>query len=193
MFANKVKNISRTTANVVDGKLILSFPDAITPIVWQIDLHDAKSSAFEVVEEDGQFKMISKKQGAQKKEVIAPFATKESAVEALMVTSDALARAHGHIHNAQPSNNNNGAASPATQPHNVIYSHAAPQAKKGGKGWIFALVSLVLIIGLFTMANTMQPRSPSSVQNASGTDDFGQNASSRAGVPVSADDFLRAR
>lgn len=183
------KKESYASANVVDGKLILSFPEALTPIVWQIDLNDAKSSAFEVVEENSEFKLTSKKQGAQKKETIAPFATKDKAVEALMATSNALANAHGQMqaHAPQASNANNVNA-PVT--YAVPYSHK----KSSGAKWIFTLIAIILIAGLFMMANSMQPRSPSSIGGANANNQAsGSNAASSAGVPVSADDFLRSR
>jgi hypothetical protein len=183
----RTKKDSTAHASVVDGKLILSLPEALTPIVWQIDLGDAKSSAFEVIEESGQYKLISKKQGAQKKETIAPFADKNKAVEALMATSHALAHAHGHIHNNPPAN--------VSTPGPAAYTHISTETSKSGGGkWIFAVASIVLIIGLFYMANTMQPRSPSSMVNASANNNnTAPNSASQAGVPVSADDFLRSR
>lgn len=184
MFACKQKPV-QTNAHVVDGKLILSFPEALTPIVWQIDLSDAKSSSFEVIEEDGQFKLVTKKQGAQKKETIAPFADKETAVQALMATSHALANAHGQIQGGAVANNN---ASVQAAP----ITYAAPmqvQQKSGAGKWIFAIVSVVLIIGLFSMVNSMQPRSPSSMETGAAA----SNAASQSGVAVSADEFLRSR
>ena len=42
------KTNKRASAKVVDGKLILSLPDALTPVVWQMDLAHAKASALEV-------------------------------------------------------------------------------------------------------------------------------------------------
>lgn len=183
------KKETYASANVVDGKLILSFPEALTPIVWQIDLNDAKSSAFEVIEDNAQYKLTSKKQGAQKKETIAPFATKDKAIEALMATSHALAHAHGQINQStkQASNANNASAP-------VTYALPYEQKKSGGTKWIFTIIAVVLIAGLFMMANSMQPRSPSSVGGVSSQNEASRtNASSSAGVPVSADDFLRSR
>lgn len=187
MFANK-RNEIQTNAHVVDGKLILSFPEAITPIVWQIDLSDAKSSSFEVVEEGGRFSLVTKKSGAQKKETIAPFADRDTAVKALMATSYALSNAHGQIQGSGVIANTNMAAHPAP----MTYAAPPAQAKGGAGKWIFAIASVVLIIGLFSMLNTMQPRSPSSMGGASNTAS-GQGAEPQSGVPVSADDFLRTR
>ena len=39
---------NKTSAKVVEGKLILSCPGAEIPVVWQMDLNEAKACAFEV-------------------------------------------------------------------------------------------------------------------------------------------------
>ena len=41
-----------TSASVVDGKLILSFPHAQTPVLWQMDLTQAKASSLEVTKSE---------------------------------------------------------------------------------------------------------------------------------------------
>ena len=37
-----------TTADIVDGILILSMPNAITPSVWQYDIASAKETTFQI-------------------------------------------------------------------------------------------------------------------------------------------------
>ncbi len=39
-----------STAKVVDGSLVLSLPDAVTPVVMRLSLEEAKSAAFTVLE-----------------------------------------------------------------------------------------------------------------------------------------------
>ena len=55
MKAGKLKQDNTQTtqsiANVVDGKLILSLPEAATPVIWQMDLEQAQSCALEVKED----------------------------------------------------------------------------------------------------------------------------------------------
>lgn len=182
-------------ATVVDGKLILSFPEAITPIVWQIDLAEAKSSSFEVVQEDGAYALVTKRQGAQKRDVIAPFTSREDAVTALMATSEALASGHGH-------NNISGAASAPI--HTIVSPAYAPMAPVGAKRggimkWIMAILILAVLLGLMTAMASMRPRAPGSVSNAAALGGSASAASGAqdpggsAGVPVSADDFLKSR
>lgn len=190
----KYKKYDDANASVVDGKLILSFPEALTPIVWQMDLSDAKSSSFEVTNDGDNFALVTKKQGAQKKESIAPFPTKEQAIAALMATSSALKNGHGHIH---PS----GAAQPTQAAPQQIYHMSSQTAQsKGGAGkWIVAILCFLIIGFLFMMIMNMQPRMVGSSGNGTNTiESAGSTASpaspsNSAGVPVSADEFLRSR
>lgn len=181
MLGNKLK----TTAKVVDGKLILSLPNAITPIVWQMDLTEAKSSAFEVVtgQEAAPFSLASKQLTASKAEAIASFEKKQDAVNALMATSKALENASGHIRpNEQQNANVNQSAS----------VFAVSQKKNGAGKWLFMLVFLVLIGGLISTMVALQPRN--AMNTGSGTQSLsGDATASNAGVPMSADDFLRNR
>src|SRR5690606_21303301 len=49
------------SASVVDGTLIISLPDAITPVVWRFALGQAKASALEVrPQDDGTFMLLLK-------------------------------------------------------------------------------------------------------------------------------------
>ncbi|MFN3700455.1 MAG: hypothetical protein ACK4VI_02920 [Alphaproteobacteria bacterium] len=205
MFAS-LKKSQETARNanavVVDGKLILSFPEAITPIVWQIDLQDAKSSSFEVVEDKDSFALTTKKQGAQKKDVIAPFAQKQDAVNALMATSYALQGAHGKISGLSVAGSDNSASNAAKHAPAQSFPHGyAPliiEKSKGGFGkWLVVIIALILIIVMFSMMNAMRPGAPGSVDNAAGFGNRagagGTPASESSGVPVSADDFLRSR
>ena len=191
----KNKHHDDANASVVDGKLILSFPEALTPIVWQMDLSDAKSSSFEVTNDGDNYALVTKKQGAQKKESIAPFSTKDQAIAALMATSSALKNGHGHIY---PS----GAAQPAQAMPQTIYHMPSQTAQnKGNAGkWIVAILCLLVIGFLFMMLANMQPRIAGSGGNTSAgntTASAGGSAASgagnSAGVAVSADEFLRSR
>lgn len=191
----KHKNHDDANASVVDGKLILSFPEALTPIVWQMDLSDAKSSSFEVIGDGDNFALVTKKQGAQKKENIAPFPTKDQAIAALMATSSALKNGHGHIHPT-------GAAQPSQAVPQQVY-HMPPQAGsgKGSAGkWIVAILCLLVIGFLFIMILNMQPRMAGSSGGMSTTSSSASagsasapSSANSAGVPVSADEFLQSR
>lgn len=195
LLKNETKQVRAAT--VVDGKLILSFPQAITPIVWQMDLADAKSSSFEVIQEDGAFALVTKKQGEQKKDMIAPFQSRDDAVAALMATSEALASGHGHIRGGDTQ------ATAHTPVHTIVspaYAQVAPvTAKRGGvMKWIVAVLILAVLLGLISAMASMRPRAPGSVSNAASLSGAASNTSTQnpaesAGVPVSADDFLKAR
>lgn len=174
----------RSSASVVDGKLILSLPDAAVPAVWQMDMDEAKSSALEVQEDkkSKQFVLNLKKADGTAAQ-IAPFDDRESAVAALMAASNALASAHGKI---RP-----GASGEAP----VIMTAAAPAPKKRGSaagGAILAAFLIVLLLLFWTVSISLKGADigPSSVSGAPSSPGQG---GLQAGVPLSADDFLRNR
>jgi len=86
-----------SNASVVDGTLILSLPDAITPVVWRMELGHVKSSAMEVRENDDKTCTLFLKTPRGDMNDIAPFSSKAQAVRALMAVSHAMERAHGQV------------------------------------------------------------------------------------------------
>lgn len=173
-------NKSKASASVVDGKLILSFPHAQTPVLWQMDLAQAKASAIEVLkaEKGTDFTLTLKTQKGEKV-IVASFETREEALEGLMAASKALENAHGNIQIA------------ANEDQKI--AHARP-AKKAGKGqWLTGILSVLALIILFGLWSSIAPRPPSGYQGTSATDTAAAQQNSAAqstGVPVSADDFL---
>ncbi len=171
----KANNIS---ASVVDGKLILSFLDAQTPVLWQMDLAHAKASALEVLEADKEeaYTLMLKTQKGEKVQV-ASFDTREHALEGLMAASDALKNAHGNIHIA------------ANDDKTIAVAHV--HRKKSAKGrWITGIVAVFALIVLFGFWASVSQRPPTSIQQTSAT--AGNQAAQSSGVPVSADDFLNS-
>ncbi len=207
---------SNTAARVVDGKLILSFPAAQNPIVWQVDLSEIKASHFEVnhVEKNNVYALnmikdnnASAKANAktttktsQKTTQIALFATQDAAAQALMDTADALVHAHGHLGGAaqnMPAN-----APVNTQGYGAHTAHTAPYGvpvKKQPNTLKTILLTLLTLIALFFVATYLMSRgAPYNQTTAAST---GQSANTgavntaplAAGVPLSADDFLRGQ
>jgi hypothetical protein len=164
---------NQSSARVVDGKLVLSFPHAITPVVWQMDLTQAKSSALEVHEnkDTGVATLVLKTPGSGSTDV-APFEKKSQAVEALMAVSRALESAHGQIR--------------AGMAETVVT--ARPPAPFSPGKWIAAVLALFMLFILFNIWGANLPRSPSTVENPA---EFGAGqVQDQAGVPLSADEFL---
>ncbi|NCT40277.1 MAG: hypothetical protein GW778_01250 [Alphaproteobacteria bacterium] len=176
-------NKTGASASVVDGKLILSFPQAQTPVLWQMDLTQAKSSALEVLKDGkgSEFSLTLKTQkGEQVK--IASFESRDEALEGLMAAADALKSAHGNIYTA------------ANEDQKITYTNAPKQ--KSGKGkWITGIVALFALFILFGIWSMTIPTPPSSIQTTSAASNTSAqspatSAAQSAGVPVSADDFL---
>ena len=167
---------TNASARVVDGKLILSLPNALTPVVWQMDVSDVKTSAIEshTDEKSGQHTLRFISTGKTAKD-IASFEKKEDAIDALMAVSGALENAHGSI---KPKENVGGA-----QP---VYAPMRPKRP----WWKYVLVILGILIALFVLANIMVSSTgvPTNRQNVN---NVAQETQSEAGVPMSADQFLQ--
>jgi len=176
-------NKIEASASVVDGKLILSFPHAQTPVLWQMDLAQAKASALEVLKADKgkAFTLTLKTQKGESVQV-ASFTTRDEALEGLMAASNALKNAHGNIQVA------------ANEDQKIGVLTQAPK-KKAGKGqWLTALFAVVALIVIFGVFASVMPKPPTSIQGTSGNVSASaqapEAAAQAAGVPVSADDFL---
>ncbi len=171
------------SVKVVDGKLIMSFPDAITPVLWQMDLSEAKASALEVHEdEENKSHTLTLKTPRGEAVGIASFEERSHAVDGLMAASRALESAHGHIRPGANPPAQNGKQTPA--PH---------QTHTPGKGkWVGVIIGIAFIFVLMTLWGTLVPRSSTGLSTAS-TSFGGSGAQNATGVPVSADDFLRGQ
>lgn len=172
----------KSSAKVVDGKLILSFPGALKPVVWQMDFSHVKASALEVQEnkDEGIYTLTLKTPKGENVD-IAPFAKKEHAVSGLMAASKALEGAQGKIRPAASS----GKADDGGGQTVVVTG-----AKSSGR-WTAPLLGVVMLLLLVFVWSLLAPQSPSSVGRAGGS--AAGSGPDAAGVPMSADDFLRGQ
>ena len=173
------------TARVVDGKLILSLPHALTPVVWQMDLTQARSSALEVRENktQGSFVLVLKTPRGDDTE-IAPFAARTDAIEALMAVSRALEKAQGQI---RPFASVGSSESGATMTGN-LKTHSPRSMGK----WIAMTLGIILLLVLLNIWGAFLPRQtgvrplePAQLDQVQPPAD--------TGVPMSADEFLKTR
>ena len=167
-----------STAKVIDGVLILSLPDAITPVVWQMELGQSKSSALEIrTVSDTQF-LLTLKTPRQDILDIAAYENRDQAIKALMVISQAMEKAQGQLKSAAPAN-----------------SYPVPAISYTHNGWIGAsflkklfrfllmiiggliICGLVLFVAGKLFLGTSQSTSSTTSSNA----------------PISADEFLEGR
>lgn len=181
MLENLTGNYS-ASASVVDGTLILSLPDALSPVVWRLELTNAKASALEVREGDGGVFRLMLKTPRGDVNDIADFSSRGRAVAALMAVSRAMEKSHGQIY---PAAND-------TEPYNPAHLPVAPKRNKGKGakkgGLLGVLAAIVVIVGLSIMLINMSP--PRFKTSASSP---AAESSAPSGVPVSADDFLKNR
>lgn len=177
----KQKTTYSSTANVVDGKLILSCPGAVSPVVWQMDMVEVKASALEVTEdkqaEPSAFVLMLR---TLKDELvtIANFATKDEAVVTLLAVTGALQNAHGLI---RPVTNS---AQAGTQ------ARAHPD-KTGKSRWGSLVLALVILGGIFFMLSSFKTPIPAAPGSDADTAEEALQKAPENGVPLSAEEFLK--
>ena len=177
----KKKQETDASARVVDGKLVLSLPDAVSPIVWQMDLTTVKASALEIThnEEKNTHTLTLKTIKGENAEV-ATFKTRAHALEGLMCASNALEGAQGQIRQAEEQGASHSANTHGTQ-------------KKGAKRTvlkvILALLALYIVFTIWSFTLPISQTSGNSVSNTASS----TSAQSSSGVPVDANDFLSGR
>jgi hypothetical protein len=173
----KQNNKVMISADVVDDYLILSLPNALEPVVWRMAMDKIGTAAFEVKQEAKSEKanlILKPKKGTA--EIIAPFATKEEAIEALVAASNAMH--NGSTHNAP------------TRKNNIIKNNSKISNSSETQKWIIVLLGAIIVIGLYSYLTTLIPDTIES-NSLSNQASMATNAPQETtGVPVSADDFL---
>jgi len=164
-----------SSAKVVGNTLILSLPDARSPVVWRMELGEIKAASFEIKQEGDNWTLVMKVPKGEAQN-IAPFENKTRAVHALMAASRAMEQATVAKSAA------NDAGAPVAQP------------RKGNKGQIFAGIIGVAVVGFIIFAITQGPQSMQhGAPTAASTAQTAEEPANKAGVPVSADSFLMNR
>jgi hypothetical protein len=166
----------KSSAKTVDGSLVLSLPDALTPVVMRLDLEDAKSATLGVEEKSGNHVLVIKTSNKEQQD-IAAYQSREEAVNALMAASAALEKgSRTQTFGNAPANDHGG------------------QRGTGAWKWVGAFAVLVFLIYLVASGggNPRFEGSPRATQGAPAAQggNFGAPAS---GVPQSADAFLSGR
>lgn len=175
---NKITGNHQASASVVDGKLILSFPGAINPVVWQMDLSKAKASALEVQENKGGYALVLRTPKGENLD-IATFDERAKSVDGLMAASRALENAYGQIHPAGASNGN---------------VQVSGGSRKKGKKVLPIVLGLLVLLLIFWVWGAVSLQVPGGYQSADiGALQNSPSAAESAGVAVSADDFLMGK
>lgn len=185
MSKTEEKQVRTSSISIVDGKLILSLPNAESPVVWQMDLRTAQSSAFTIEEnkKNNAYALNIKHQDGNIEE-IALFNKKDTAVDILMETSTVMQNAHGKIHQDTV------AIAPATVA--ATAAIATPEKRSDKLGAVLAiLLSLILLFIWIVSASVPQRLKDGFASNTQSQQ--ATSARSSSGVAVSADDFLNNR
>lgn len=155
---------------VIDGSLVLSFPHAAEPVVWRMNLSQAKEAGFEIREAKGKFHLVQKSGGDSND--IAAFDSRGDAVDALMRVSTAL----------------QGGRAPA----NDI---GGGMLHREGVQWAIAIAGVIIVASLFFYLARITPTNSDLSAGATNTAASAapSDPQTDTGVPVSADDFLRGQ
>lgn len=167
-----------SSAKVINDTLVLSLPDAKSPIVWRMELGSIKAAAFELQEKDSDYLLIMKTPKGEPQQ-IAPFDNRAKALRALMSASQAMEQAQTLSKNAA---NDGGGVAGAASP------------GKGRAGQAFAgMIGIVILGGLLFILTQMGAKAPYSQGDLTTAAPQQTGAAPGGGVPVSADDFLMQR
>lgn len=184
------------SAKIVDGILILSLPDALRPVVWQMELSQSRTSALEVREhEDGTYHLTLKTPRQDVLEV-APYATKDQAIRALQAVTSAMEKAHGQLrpytYAGIGSENRDTPVLPYPVAPAIPYTvggHHNGLASRSGILRLTALAIVFLALAAFFMFSSGGGISSSVGANRESS----TTPSVQTGTPVSADDFLEGQ
>lgn len=184
----KTNDAYESSAKVVDGNLIISLPDALNPIVWRMELGSVKASALEVRPHanDGTF-VLSLKTPKGDVHDVAPFDSRERAVQALMRISNAMQGASGNM--VAPSFAPPGVSTAQELPSRPALSGTGSSSYK----WLIALGGVIIVIFLFAQLSSMTQQrmgTPAVVGDQPATSVTGA-PTAESGIPQSADDALR--
>jgi hypothetical protein len=172
----------QSSAKVVDGNLVISLPDALTPVVWRMELGSVKASAIEIRALADGTHMLTLKTPKGESHDVAPFSDKDAALRALMRVSEALQNGEGKAWQRAGHANAPAQAAPV-----------APEEATSGSPlkWLLALGAVMLVIFLiaFAAANTQRPVEDQPMENMATTTEG--SPATTSGVPQSADDVLR--
>ncbi|MEM7618126.1 MAG: hypothetical protein AAF244_01955 [Pseudomonadota bacterium] len=173
MLAKKKQN--NISASVADEHLVLSLPNATEPVIWRKSLDQIGSASFEVKKASKEeLYNLTLKKTKTTSETIASFTNKEDAVDALNAASNAF-----H-------------AGPVTPKVSANQNDSNP--KGGRRKWLYALLALGIVIGLYMYMISLIPDqtifTDSAGTSTSTPESRGPITPESTGVPVSADDFL---
>ncbi len=176
----KLNSRPTSSARVVDGILILSLPDAVHPVVWQMELGQSKASALEVRDVSEDLFSLVLKTPRQDVIEVAQFREKSHALHVLFELSKAMEKAKGQMRSPLPANENNHHL-PAVIPASPLAYATGGLLKFFLRATAVAIALVLVIIGGFYALN---------IFGTSQTTPIPQAATS--GVPQSADEFLGA-
>lgn len=199
MFQKQVSP-HKAEANVIDGILIVSLPNAETPAVWRFDLTQVTIGGVEVRENDGRF-VIGARNAKGELQDIAAYPTRESATQALTVITQAMMNAPA----IRPAAAATAEAAPAQAAAMPAHIAAAAQPRGFVSRWarrigtvaiigvaIFGVIMMFAMSDFFSAGGSLSGdrTADTNVPASAAPADSSRLGEIEPGVPASADDLL---
>ncbi len=170
MLGQNKKNASTNSVSLNKDSLVLSLPQAKEPVVWRMDLAQARAASFTIGEAGKSGWSLIKKDQDNKETSIATFEEKEEALQILMDVSETL----------QGGKTSTSSSSP-TYPQSEITK------------WALAAGGVLIVAGLFIYLASITPQTSTAFMNEVSQTGIAGTDSGQTGVPISADAFLGAQ
>lgn len=172
----------RSSAVIVGGDLVLTFPEALSPVIWRMDIDRMRSSVIEILPQaDTADVLLTVKTTSGESFDIARFADKTKALEAFAQISKAMREPQVM---GSAIGVDSGLSVPPSLPTHPAYSSSS---FSGFVKWGIALLGVVLVVYLFSYIGSLAPRF-----EEGGSVTVGQSAEDdQSGVPLSAESYLK--
>lgn len=175
---------AKPSARVADGRLIISLPDAETPAVWMLDLAEAVTSVLRLENDRQGFYVIKKHGGKGAAETVAVYRDRARALRALEKTSSALERARSSMtYNGRP----------------IVVRPVSKVVRFFNILLVFWFVLYLLGLDKYALTLLFMPftadqpvAAAPAAPTAPESNNTAEPGSPPAGVPLSADDFLKS-
>ena len=168
----KTINSKSTSANVVDGHLVMSLLNAQEPKIWRMDLNKIGTASFEIKQDkDSSITKLILKPKKGTAEIIAIFNSQEEAIGALTLAANAL--------------QGNETSSNKVQDKTSETSSSSPK-------WLFVLLGLFVVVGLYFYTSNLVPEKNIGFEQVVTTSTTNTSSPQETiGIPVSADDYFK--
>ena len=185
------------TAKLADGRLVLSLPDAQTPVIWVMDLKDASTSVLRLETDRQGLFIIRRHSGKAAAEAVAVYRDAKQAARAMKVAARGLSNAQCTLKGADGKPVIIRPASKLARAFNIFLfiwfvAHISGVETRFVQWLVSDTAQVAAAQSQIMLPPTMQQALPASPAQAPAPTEE-QSGQVKVGVPMSADDVLGKR